>query len=105
MAKKDKKVANSVRSYSKICVRLIDRPKKIRRPARFGPQLLADGLTAGVVSDQGNIIKGVYDAPDATKVDDFVNINSDKFEIMQSMLDCDQSVPQSPNPSGNTQTE
>lgn len=105
MAKKVKKVANIEQPYSKIRLSFIDKPKKIRRPARFGPQLLADGLTAGVVSDQGNIIKGVYDAPDATKVDDFVNINSDKFAIMQSMLDSDKSVPQSPNPSGNTPTE
>ena len=66
------------------CSSLPERP--LKRRARFAPQLLADGLTSGIVSDQGNLVHGAFDAEDATSVDPYVNIHSDKFELLASQM-------------------
>lgn len=62
-----------------------NRVKKLKRKARFAPQLLADGLSSGIVSDQGNLVHGAFD--EGAEVDDYVNIHSDKFVMLQRNLD------------------
>lgn len=66
--------------------------KKLKRRARFAPQLLADGLTNGIVSDQGNIMKGVFDENGSTKVDPMCDLSSDKFMNMQKEIDISMGV-------------
>lgn len=61
------------------------RKKFIKRRARFAPQLLADGLTSGIVSDQANLVHGSFD--ESEDVDPYCNIHSDKFALMQLGLD------------------
>ena len=62
----------------------MNKPQFVKRRARFAPQLLADGLTSGIVSDQGNLVHGAFD--DGPDVDVFANIYSDKFEILNQSL-------------------
>lgn len=61
------------------------RKKFIKRRARFAPQLLADGLTSGIVSDQANLVHGCFD--ESENVDPYCNIHSDKFALMQKGLE------------------
>lgn len=58
----------------------------LKRRARFAPQLLAEGLSSGIVSDQGNLVHGAFDDPDSTSVDPYVDIHSDKFALLQNAL-------------------
>lgn len=64
-----------------------NKKKYIKRTAKYAPQLLADGLTHGVVSDQGNLVHGMFDEPGSSVVDPFVNIESDKFDLMNMGLE------------------
>lgn len=90
MAKKQTNVAEStykVRGYRPMRyteIECIDMPETLRRRARFAPQLLADGLTSGIVSDQGNLVHSAFD--EGTDVDPYVDIHSDKFQLMQNEL-------------------
>lgn len=59
----------------------------IKRTAKYAPQLLADGLTYGVTSTQGNLVHGIFDDDGSTKVDPMSDIMSDKFTNMQKGLD------------------
>ena len=56
----------------------------LRRRAKFAPQMIADGLSEGVSQEQGNLLKQFFDQPDNNQVDDFCNIHSDKFSMMQN---------------------
>lgn len=67
-----------------ISVECVDLSHTLRRRARYAPQLLADGLTSGIVSDQGNLVHSAFD--DGSDVDPYVNIQSDKFQLMQSEM-------------------
>lgn len=71
----------TIKAYS---AKSIGLKRQIKRRARFAPQLLADGLTSGIVSDQANLVHGAFD--DGTDVDPFANIHSDKFDLMNSRL-------------------
>lgn len=62
----------------------VNKPQFVKRRARFAPQLLADGLTSGIVSDQGNLVHGAFD--DGPDVDVFANIHSDKFDILNQSI-------------------
>lgn len=62
----------------------VGKKRYIKRRARFAPQLLADGLTSGIVSDQGNLVHGCFD--DGPDIDPFCNIHSDKFDIMNQSM-------------------
>ena len=64
-----------------------NKKKYIKRTAKFAPQLLADGLTYGVTSTQGNLVHGIFDEDGSTAVDPMSDIMSDKFANMQSGLD------------------
>lgn len=66
------------------CVKFEGLPKKLKRRARFAPQLLADGLTSGIVSDQANLVHGAFD--EGSDVDPFADIHSDKFDLLNSQL-------------------
>lgn len=78
---------------SRYSIREERKSSPIKRTARFAPQLLADGLTSGIVSDQGNLVHGAFDEDGATEVDAFVNIASDKFDLMQRGLTSPQVSP------------
>ena len=60
--------------------------RALKRRARFAPQLLAEGLSSGIVSDQANLVHGAFDDADSTGVDPYVDIHSDKFSIMNNDL-------------------
>ena len=68
---------------------MVARNKKtfIKRTAKYAPQLLADGLTYGVTSTQGNLVHGIFDEDGSTTVDPMSDIMSDKFANMQNGLD------------------
>lgn len=61
-----------------------NRPRTAKYPARYAPEILANGLTTGIVDDQGNIVHGAFD--DGEDVDPFSNIHSDKFVLLNSAL-------------------
>ncbi|MBO5971626.1 MAG: hypothetical protein J6Q07_01275 [Alistipes sp.] len=63
---------------------LNNRPRVAKYPARYAPEILAQGLTSGIVDDQGNIVHGAFDDGDA--IDPYSNINSDKFELMNDVI-------------------
>ena len=58
-----------------------------RRPARYAPELIALGLSSGIISDKGNLVAGVFDEVGATAVDPFCNIESDKFQMMMQEME------------------
>ena len=60
--------------------------RSVKRRARYAPQLLAEGLSSGIVSDQGNLVHGAFDDVDSKGVDPYVDISSDKFSIMNNDL-------------------
>ena len=64
----------------------VGRPEVVRRPAKFAPELLALGLSSGIVSDQGNLVHGCFDEEGSTVVDPHCDIMSDKFALMQQGL-------------------
>lgn len=81
--------------------RIDTRNKKtfIKRTAKYAPQLLADGLTYGVTSTQGNLVHGIFDEDGSTAIDPMSNIMSDKFENMQKGLDSAKfDLPNEPTP-------
>lgn len=104
-----KKIINAVESsdsiYEERFIPLISRYKGYRsqgrkvfkkRPARFAPELIALGLSSGIISDKGNLVAGVFDEVGATKVDPFCNIESDKFQMMQDELEIPSPAPAEP---------
>lgn len=74
----------------------------LKRRAKFAPQLLADGLTSGIVSDQGNLVHSVFDDPGSTMVDPYSNIHSDKFQLMQEHINPAVVDPNSAPPTSDT---
>lgn len=60
--------------------------RALKRRARYAPQLLAEGLSSGIVSDQGNLVHGAFDDVESNGVDPYVDISSDKFAIMNNDL-------------------
>ena len=82
----------------------IGHKKYLKRRARFAPQLLAEGLSSGIVSDQGNLVHGAFD--EGAEIDPYVNIASDKFETMQKGLasvSVDPTPAPTPPPSGDVE--
>ncbi|MBQ3234067.1 MAG: hypothetical protein IJA96_05640 [Alistipes sp.] len=67
-----------------------------RRPARYAPELIALGLSSGIISDKGNLVAGVFDEVGATAIDPFCNIESDKFMMMQEELETPSPAPAEP---------
>lgn len=67
-----------------------------RRPARFAPELIALGLSSGIISDKGNLVAGVFDEVGATAVDPFCNIESDKFQMMMQEMETPSPAPAEP---------
>lgn len=63
-----------------------NRPTHVKRRAKFAPDLLAEGLSTGIVSSANTLLHGYFDDDDVTKVDRHVNIQSDKFENMAMEL-------------------
>lgn len=56
----------------------------LHKRAKFAPQMIADGFTDAITSQQGNLMKGAFDLPDDNTVDPFSNINSDKFAMLNA---------------------
>ena len=75
---------NFIPKMSAYSIQSDGRKKYLKRRARFAPQLLAEGLSSGIVSDQGNLVHGAFD--EGTDIDPYVNISSDKFETLQKGL-------------------
>lgn len=67
-----------------------------RRPARYAPELIALGLSSGIISDKGNLVAGVFDEVGATTVDPFCNIESDKFQMMMNEMETPSPAPAEP---------
>lgn len=70
-------------SYYVSCV---DRKVYVKRPAKFAPELLAEGLSSGIIQSSNTLMHGEFDDADATGVDPIANIASDKFAMMQSNM-------------------
>lgn len=58
----------------------------IRRRARFAPDLLAEGLSTGIVSSSNTLLHGFFDEDGSTKVDRLVDIQADKFDNIMNDL-------------------
>lgn len=69
----------------------------LQKRAKFAPQMIADGFTDAITSQQGNLMKGAFDLPDDNTVDPYSNINSDKFAMMNADIQA-MSVDPSPDP-------
>lgn len=84
MATKDKKVVISTPPIIRPRVSIVSTNYKrsLQRSAKFGPQLIAEGLLNGVTNEQGNLVKGFFDDPNVDTVDPSCNIDSDKFVMM-----------------------
>lgn len=75
----------TIKKYKQIITN--NQPQFLRRRARYAPQLLADGLTSGIVDSQANLVHGAFDEAGSTVVDPYCDISSDKFALMQRGLD------------------
>lgn len=75
----------TIKKYKQIITQ--NQPTYVRRRARYAPQLLADGLTSGIVDSQANLVHGAFDEAGCTAVDPYCDISSDKFSLMQLGLD------------------
>ena len=67
----------------------------IRRRAKFAPNLLAEGLSTGIVSSANTLLHGYFDEDGSTKVDRLVDIQADKFDNMMKELASPSADPQS----------
>lgn len=62
------------------------RSQPVRRRAKFAPDLLAEGLSTGIVSSANTLLHGFFDEDGVTKVDRLVDIHSDKFANMMAEI-------------------
>lgn len=69
-----------------------------KRPARYAPELIALGLSSGIISDKGNLVAGVFDEVGSTAIDPFCNIESDKFQLMMQEMETPSPAPDAPPP-------
>lgn len=77
-----------------------NRPTYVKRRAKFAPDLLAEGLSTGVVTSANTLLHGYFDEDGVSAVDRHVNIQSDKFENMAMEL-----VAPSPDPSSSPKAD
>ena len=62
------------------------RSQPVRRRAKFAPDLLAEGLSTGIVSSANTLLHGFFDEDGVTNVDRLVDIHSDKFANMMAEI-------------------
>lgn len=69
----------------------------LQKRAKFAPQMIADGFTDAITSQQGNLMKNAFDQPDSDVVDPFSNINSDKFAMLNADIQAMSVDPKEPD--------
>lgn len=89
MAKQVKNVALPTPPTIRPKVSIVSKNYKqpLHRSAKFGPQLIAEGLLNGVTNEQGNLVKGFFDDPNVNTVEPTCNIDTDKFSLMTQNFD------------------